>query len=322
MPDLKRLERLVEILRMIDRGETVTPKGLAAHFGITDRTIYRDILILQTDFPIAFDYERNSYCFSEGYSLKKIDLLPDELRAMLVSKALFTRLGGGVSDAFDHLMSKLKTEAGKKTVLRMKSATQNYWFDIDPVEDFSAVKKQFEAVQKALDEKTSLDIRYKGLNRQKETVRVIDPYGLFFSSGVWYTIAYCHLRKAIRQFALDCIKGLKLTDNSYTIPPDFSMDKHFEAGWHIIKYGKPVEIRLRFNDKAARWITRRKWHPTQKIEKNTDGSIIFSVRLSGTDEIRWWIYHWGPNCEVLSPPEFRKEVAAELKAMVGVYEGK
>ena len=74
MPDLKRLERLVEILRIIDQGETVTPKGLAAHFGITDRTIYRDILILQTDFPIAFDYERNSYCFSEGYSLKKIDL--------------------------------------------------------------------------------------------------------------------------------------------------------------------------------------------------------------------------------------------------------
>lgn len=159
MPDLKRLERFVEMRSMIDRGETVTAKSLAAHFGVAERTIYRDIGVLAIDFPIDFDYERNSYCFSEGYSLKKIDLSPDELRAMLVSKALFTRLGGGVSDAFDHLMNKLKTEAGKKTVLRMRSATQNYWFDIDPVEDFSAVKKQFEAIQKALDEKTSLDIK-------------------------------------------------------------------------------------------------------------------------------------------------------------------
>lgn len=175
MPDLKRLERFVEMLSMIDRGEAVTPTSLAAHFGVAERTIYRDLEILQASklFPLRFDKERGSYRFTEGYSLKKIDLSSDELRAMLVSKALFTRLGGGVSDAFDHLMNKLKTEAGKKTVLRMRSATQNYWFDIDPVEDFSAVKKQFEAIQKALDDKTSLEIRYKGLKTTEISGMVI-----------------------------------------------------------------------------------------------------------------------------------------------------
>lgn len=323
MPDIKRLERFVEMLSMIDRGEAVTAGSLAAHFGVAERTIYRDIGVLNVSgFPIYFDEEKGSYRFPEGYSLKKIDLSQDELRAMLVSKALFTRLGAGVSDAFDHLINKLKTEAGKKTVLRMKSATQNYWFDIDPVEDFSAVKKEFEAIQKALDEKTSLEIKYHTMRDEQERVRVIDPYCLFFSSGVWYTLAYCHLREGVRTFALDCIKSVKETGMRYTIPPDFSMEEYFKAGWHIFRYGKPVEVKLRFSKDAARWITRRKWHPSQKIEKNKDGSIIFSVTLNGTKELRWWVYHWGTNCEVLSPPEFRKEVLAELKAMVGVYEGK
>lgn len=36
MPDLKRLESLVEMLSMIDRGDTVAAKSLAAHFGVTE----------------------------------------------------------------------------------------------------------------------------------------------------------------------------------------------------------------------------------------------------------------------------------------------
>lgn len=323
MPDLRRLERMVEMLSLIDRGETVTPKSLAAHFGVAERTIYRDMGILSIDFPVSFDEEKGSYRFTEGYSLKKIDLSKDELRALLVSKAFLSKMGEGVSNAYGSLIKKLNAEMSAKSGQRLKSTTQNYWFDIDPVDNFASVKKQFDSVQKALDEKISLEITYRRMQRDKqETVRVIDPYGLFFSSGVWYVLAYCRLRKAVRVFALDCIKRIKETGNSYTIPPDFSMDEYFKAGWHMIRYGDPVEVKLRFSKDTAPWITRKKWHPTQKIEKNKDGSIIFSVTLKGTKELRWWVYHWGTNCEVISPPEFRKEVLAELKAMVEVYEGK
>lgn len=320
MPELKRLERMVEMLSMIDRGETVTAKSLATHFGVAERTIYRDIGVLSIDFPVSFDEEKGSYRFSEGYSLKKADLSSDELRAMMVSKAFLSKLGEGVSEAFGRLIKKLNVELGQKTGQRLRNVTQNYWFDIDPVDDFSSVKKQFEAIQKVLDEKTSLEIRYYTMRDEKERVRMIDPYCLFFSSGVWYTLAYCHFRKTVRTFALDCIKSIKDTGLSYTIPPDFSMEEYFKAGWHIFRYGKPVEVKLKFKKEVVRWVTRRKWHPTQKVEKNKDCSIIFSVTLNGTKELRWWVYHWGQNCEVISPPEFRKEVLAELKAMVGVYE--
>ncbi len=47
--------------------------------------------------------------------------------------------------------------------------------------------------------------------------------------------------------------------------------------------------------------------------------IIFKVKLEGTKEIKWWTYHWAPNCEIISPPELRKEAAEEIKKLGRVY---
>jgi predicted DNA-binding transcriptional regulator YafY len=54
--------------------------------------------------------------------------------------------------------------------------------------------------------------------------------------------------------------------------------------------------------------------------KNKDGSIIFKVIVQGTRELKWWIYHWIPHVEILSPPELRKKVTEEMREMVRVYE--
>ena len=83
MADMKRINRMVSILSMIERGGKVTPKGLAEHFSASERSIYRDIKDLITDFSIHFDDEKGSYRFVEGYSLKKLDLTTDEVKAIL-----------------------------------------------------------------------------------------------------------------------------------------------------------------------------------------------------------------------------------------------
>jgi predicted DNA-binding transcriptional regulator YafY len=54
MADMKRINRMVAILGKIDRGDKVTPKGLAGHFGVSERTIYRDMEALIVDFPIFY----------------------------------------------------------------------------------------------------------------------------------------------------------------------------------------------------------------------------------------------------------------------------
>ena len=322
MADIKRINRLVEILSIIDRRTKATPKGLAEHFGVSEQTIYRDMRVLVVDYPIRFDHDHGSYRFEDGFSLKKVDLSANEVRALLVSKAAVGKLGKGVAQAYESLLKKIKDEAGCKTGAQLRSAESPYWLDIEPVEDSCGVQKQFDMLQSALEDKNSLAITYKAMSSQEVSKRVIDPYGLFYSKGVWYVLAHCRLKEEIREFALDCIQDIKPTSQYYTIPKTFSMDDYFKTGWHIITYGSPVEVTIRFSENVARWIVRRKWHPSQKVEKNKDDSIMLKVMVSGTMELKRWLYQWGMECEVLSPPKFRKEVADELRAMANTYSEK
>ena len=187
------------------------------------------------------------------------------------------------------------------------------------MEEFEKVEKQYNAINEAMNQKQEVEIAYKDMGKQEETRRNIAPYGLFFHEGLWYVIGYCRLRNKIRIFALDCIKEIRVTNEPYTIPDDFYINEHFKPGWRMRRYGAPVEVFLKFSERYARWIKRRKWHPTQVIEEHKDGSIIFKVKVEGTVELKWWTYHWIPFCEILAPPELRKEVTEEMRGMLGVY---
>lgn len=319
----KKLHRLIVILRMLDSRERCTLKKLADKFCISTRTIERDMEDLNSaGFSIIFVKEDNTYRFTDpDYTLRDLNLNKDELTFLLIGRQFAHNLGKPFEKACQSLLRKAHKDTGINT--REKAGNiegrPQFWIDIDPSEGFEQIEKQYHAINEAIDKKVEIEIVYKDMRKQEETRRTHAPYGLTLQYGLWYVIGYCHLRKGIRVFALDCIKDFKLTDRYYTIPSDFRLEEHFKPGWHMLRYGAPVEVVLKFSKHYARWIKRKKWHPTQTIEEEKDGSIVFRVTVEGTKELKWWIYHWIPYVEILSPPELKKEVIEEMKAMLGVY---
>ncbi len=320
----KKLHRLLSILRNLDLHKKCTPQILSQQFGTTERNIYRDLNDLDAaGFSIVFDKEENTYRFTDqDFTLRDLDLNADELTALLVGKQLSHSLGKPFEKAYQSLLKKVHKDTGYKTRASADKIekVQQFLIDIAPVEGFEQIERQYNAIVEAMDKKEEIAVVYKAMKDRKETKRDIAPYGLIFHEGLWYVIGYCYLRRAVHTFALDCIKGFKITGKPYNIPPGFNMADYFKPGWHMMRYGEPVEVVLKFSERYARWITRRKWHPTQVIEEQKDGSIIFKVMIEGTRELKWWTYHWIPYCEILAPAELRKEVAEEMRAMLSKYE--
>ena len=321
---VRKLHRLLSILRKIDDRERCTPRTLAERFNTTERNIYRDINDLNAaGFPIVFDSEFNGYMFADPeYCLRELGLSSGELMALLMGHQVARSIGRPFEKAFQSILKKVHTDTSRKTRAKVKKMEEEerFFVGIDHDEEwFKKVEKQYNAVNEAIDRKVELEIVYKKLKDEKETRRAIAPYGLVFQYGLWYAVGYCNLRKDIRVFALDCIKDFKLTERHYSIPADFDIGEYFKPGWKMRRYGEPVEVVLRFGKEYARWIKRQKWHPTQKIEEKKDGSLIFKVTVEGTKELKWWIYHWIPYCEVIAPPELKKEMTGEMKAMLKVY---
>jgi len=319
----KQLHRLLALLRKLDKRERVNAATLASEFNVSKRTALRDIKDLnESGFAVVFNEERRSYQFADpGYTLRGFDLNDNELMVLFLGSQMAHRLGKPLGDASLSLIRKAYKETGRKTEERAEKLREEnrLWIDIELGEEFEEIEGQYNAISKAMDSKVELEITYVSMNSQEETRRVIAPYGLIVKYGLWYVIGYCKLRGEMRVFALDCIRSFRTTGRPYTIPADFRIEAHFEAGWSMIRYGEPVEVVLRFSKEYARWIKRRRWHPTQVIEEQADGSIIFRATVAGTMELKWWTYHWIPYCEILAPPELKREVMEEMKAMIKRY---
>ncbi len=324
LPDeIKRLNRLLSILRMLDRCEALNPDIYAKKYGIDIRNLYRDIKDLKrAGFDIKhvkFENGDSIYRFADpDFSLRDLSLSKKELMALLFGRQLAHRLGKPLENGFNSLLKKAHTETGAETGLRadrLQKGKQNLWVAIDPINDFEKIEGCYNTINKAIDDKLMLEITYHGMKSQSVSQRQVAPYGLFYGSGMWYMVARCYREKDIRTFALDCIQGIKkLTGRHFLMPSDFDIESYLQKGWRIVRYGRPVEVILKFSKDVARWIKRKKWHPTQSIEEQKDGSLILKVKLTGPEEIKRWSYNWAPYCEILSPPELRKEAAEEIKA--------
>jgi proteasome accessory factor B len=82
--------------------------------------------------------------------------------------------------------------------------------------------------------------------------------------------------------------------------------------------GEPTHVRIRFTSKVARYVTRRRWHSSQKF-KDVRGGIELEMDLKGETEVLSWVLGFGKEAEVLEPPELRSAVKAELEGGLAAY---
>ena len=69
-----KLNALIKILGQLDSGKRITASRLAESLGVSDRTIYRYMMTLQNaGYPIFFDRNKMSYCFTDGFTLNQSD---------------------------------------------------------------------------------------------------------------------------------------------------------------------------------------------------------------------------------------------------------
>jgi proteasome accessory factor B len=76
---------------------------------------------------------------------------------------------------------------------------------------------------------------------------------------------------------------------------------------------------LRFGAQVAARVAETRWHPSQELEREADGTLLWTATVSGSREIRSWILGWGPDAEVLEPAGLRDEVAGLLAEAAARY---
>jgi len=115
--------------------------------------------------------------------------------------------------------------------------------------------------------------------------------------------------EGLRNFRLDRIHAVEVLNESFAFQPGFSIEEHAARAFGVWQdpeqYG---EVVWRFAPEAAERAAEFRFHPTQVLESQPDGSLILRFHAAGWLEMAWHLYQWGDKVEVLAPEGLRKLV--------------
>ena len=128
----------------------------------------------------------------------------------------------------------------------------------------------------------------------------------------------------VRHFKIDRVTGVDVQSLQFSPDPNFSLEKHFANSFGIYQgdepSSQPKKIRIRFSSEAARYVQEKTWHPSQKITKEKDGSVVLEVSLNDTHEIKAWTLSFGPKATVLEPESLRDEIVSDVEQLLKSYQ--
>jgi len=188
-----------------------------------------------------------------------------------------------------------------------------------PFKDYREHRELIQTVTLARVERESLDIIYESFASRRITRRRIDPYRLCYYQGGIYVIANDHLRREIRIFALERMIEVSRTEYKFEIPEDFDFEKYMESALGIFR-GPVIDVKVEFASSLAPYVRERQWHASQSIEGRADGSVIMSLKVADSLELRRWVLSFGAEAEVLEPESLRREIREEAQALVDQLE--
>jgi predicted DNA-binding transcriptional regulator YafY len=170
----------------------------------------------------------------------------------------------------------------------------------------------FETVASATLQRRRLRIRYRARSSGAENWREISPQRLVHYRDNWYLDAWCHLRNALRIFALDAIGAVEPLERAAKDISERRLDAELAGGYGIFSGRRLNWARLRFTPARARWVAAEQWHPEQRGRFEADGSYLLELPYSAEHELIMDILRHGPEVEVLSPRRLRTQVRERL----------
>ena len=305
------------LLRLLEHRSGRTIEELAAELCVTTRTVRRDLDVwTYAGWPITSVKEdgRVRWKFVEGYKFSTtLPLTLTELLAIYFSRDLLKPLAGTLfEDSVESFYGKINAllpPEGRAYLEQLQGliATNPRAF-----KDYRQHRQVLEALTNAARERRTIRVRYFSFSSERETNRRLDPYRLWFHGGGLYVVGYCHTRKDVRTFAVERMRHLELTPNTFIVRSDFDFEAYTRDAFGIMR-DEAVTVRVRFRRDQAKYARERVWHPSQAFEDHEDGSLTIMLRVGATVEVKRWVLGFGAAAEVLEPEALRREIAAEAR---------
>lgn len=322
-----KTDRVYQINQLLENRRVVTVEEFLDRLGVSLATFKRDLTMLRDHFnaPIIFDRDLGGYRFDTEekrlgpqFELPGLWFSAEEIHALLTMQHLLSNLdtGGLLGPHIQPLLSRLSGLLGTASDsvdevsrrIRIETVGARH-FHLD----------HFQVIGSALLRRKRLIIRYHARGTDETTEREISPQRLVYYRDNWYLDAWCHLRKGLRNFAVDAIHGAELLDAPAKNEDEEHLDRELGAGYGIFSGSEVHWATLRFSSERSRWVAAEKWHPDQEGRYLEDGRYELKVPYADDREIIMDVLKYGTDCEVLEPPALVERVRDQFRRALNIY---
>lgn len=315
----EKIRNLIQTLKIIESTPGITSSEIASILNCSNRTVQRYIKELRESGIMIDSSSGHSGGFTcrNGKKIIPIYLTLDEKNILSIAVNIFlTHKGFPFKKELISALEKIRNNSNMSF-----NDPVNYFSIWVPLRgNYEKEKFLIEEIKTSITKRKIIHVKYNSFSSGIVNKRKIAPYQTFIHDGFCYLVGHCYYRNEIRTFRIDRIQELQILQEEFDMDPNFNLENYMKSSWMIGK-GEKTKVTIKFTPPIAQLIEEAQWHESQQIEKiDENGTILFTVVVEGTWEIKKWILGFGKYAEVLEPVALREEIRDELMEMVKKYD--
>ena len=297
--------RMLEIFFRALRGEKISVKGLSMEYGVSTKSISRDIAKIKNflsnhrdllqNTELTYSHKEHSYIVTSDEFLKSKELFA-LVKIILGSRSLS-------KEEILTLFSKLK----KFTTVQDRKILDNL------------IRKEIDnlwRIIQAIESKNTITITYYKMNRT-EVKHKIKPVSVMFSEYYFYLIAYDAKYKPI-YFRIDRISAITEHREKFQLDRKYNFDEgDLREKNQFMFPGENIKIRFEFSGLSVQAILDRL--PTAKVIERNGNTSIIEAEVNHGRGIIMYLMSQGSWVKVLSPQSLIDELKEEITKMQTFY---
>ncbi len=304
---MNRIDRLHAILVHLQSKRRVTGQEIADRFGISLRSVYRDVKALEESGVPVIGEAGIGYSIMEGYRLPPVMFTQEEAAAILMGVKLTERFTDELTrKQIENALFKIKSVLRAPDREHLEQLSDNVVVTASRLPLDEGFNKYLSDLQKAIVAGRVVHVSYHTPYREdeQETYRDIEPFGLCYYGQAWHCFAWCRMRKDYRDFKLTRIKDLRVTADTFSRDQHPSLQEYL--GRMVRANSEVQEVRVLFDKEVVRHLGEQKYYYGFVSQEFLADHVRMTFLTGHPEYMSRWLFSFSDRVDVEAPDSMRE----------------
>lgn len=332
---MNTIERALAILLLLTRRRLLPATELARRFGVSVRTVYRDMdRLITLGVPVVAERGAGGgFRLSAEFLAPPIALNRVETTALLVALALMrglraTPLVRDLDSAEAKLLAALPRSAREILAngirfVGIERAPDDIFHGEPAAPETSDQQAAVDAFLQGILTQRRVELKHRNTYRGSERLHEIEPFGLLWDRNLWYLVGRSLASGDTRMWRADRVVSITVTGMGFRPTAGFDIRTLLNRQWleramrSWDQDGEGTLIRL--SAEAAETL-RRDWYYRHACFSPDGDTVVMTIPDNDAETVLPLVRWLGRKAEILAPEQLRDSLKDELDAIRSIYD--